>query len=89
MREGTRNWLDVQPDLRLSVPVVERDIVTHELSRLDESEVVSLSFDEFSRQIEVEVNDREITSMVEDAVEEADLEETVDAFILQECMFKK
>ena len=65
------------------------DIVTHELSRLDESEVVSLSFDEFSRQIEVEVNDREITSMVEDAVEEADLEQTVDAFILQECMFKK
>ena len=66
------------------------DIVTHELSRLDESEVVSLSFDEFSRQIEVEVNDREITSMVEDAVEEAnDLEDVVDAFILQECMFKK
>ena len=66
------------------------DVVTCELGRLDESDIVSLSFDEFSRQIEVEVDDRTIISVVEDAVEGSNgLEDVVDAFILKECMFKK
>ena len=66
------------------------DIVKQELRGLDESEVVSLSFDESSRQLDVEINDREIISIVEDAVEEdASLEDMLDAFILAEVMFKK